>query len=106
MTTYDNRDRAERGRTALQAYIEARNEAFENSSSEIVDLIADLLHLEPLIAMKDTSPFDSTLRLARMHFEAERAEKAVRNEHPSPQTLPRRRDRVAFARRGHRSAGR
>jgi hypothetical protein len=45
MTTYDNRDRAERARNALEAYIEARGEAFENSSTEIVDLIADLLHL-------------------------------------------------------------
>ena len=45
MTTYDNRDRADRARTALQAYIEARGETFENSSSEIADLIADLMHL-------------------------------------------------------------
>jgi hypothetical protein len=72
MTTYDNRDRAERARTALQAYIETRGEAFENSSSEIVDLIADLLHLTADLD-EGLDPIDSTLRLARMHFEAEQA---------------------------------
>jgi hypothetical protein len=70
MTTYDNRDRAERARTALQAYIEARGEAFENSSSEIADLIADLLHLAADLD-EGFDPVESTLRLARMHFEAE-----------------------------------
>ena len=73
MNTFDNRDRAERARTALQAYVEARHEAFENSSSEIVDLIADLLHLAADLD-EGLEPIDSTLRLARMHFEAERAE--------------------------------
>jgi hypothetical protein len=73
MNTFDNRDRAERARTALQAYIEARREAFENSSSEIVDLIADLLHLTADLD-EGFDPIDSTIRLARMHFEAERAE--------------------------------
>jgi hypothetical protein len=70
MTTYDNRDRAERARTVLQAYIEARGEAFENSSSEIADLIADLLHLAADLD-EGFDPVESTLRLARMHFEAE-----------------------------------
>jgi hypothetical protein len=73
MPTYDNRDRAERARNALEAYIEARGEAFENSSTEIVDLIADLLHLTADLD-EGLDPIDSTLRLARMHFEAERAE--------------------------------
>ena len=73
MNTYDNRDRAERARTALQAYIEARGEAFENSSTEIVDLIADLLHLAADLD-GGFDPIDSTIRLARMHFEAERRE--------------------------------
>jgi hypothetical protein len=45
MNTFDNHDRAERARVALQTYIEAGGETFEESSSEIVDLIADLLHL-------------------------------------------------------------
>ena len=73
MTTYDNRDRAERARNALHAYIEARGEAFENSSSEITDLIADLLHLAADLD-EGVDPIDSTIRLARMHFDAERAE--------------------------------
>ena len=73
MTTYDNRDRTERARIALQAYIEARGEPFENSSSEIVDLIADLLHLTADLD-EGFDPIDSALCLARIHFEAERAE--------------------------------
>ena len=73
MNTFDNRDRAERARRALQAYIEGRGEVFENSSSEIADLIADLLHLTADLD-EGFDPIDSTLRLARMHFEAERAE--------------------------------
>jgi hypothetical protein len=55
------------------AYIEARGAAFDDSSTEIVDLIADLLHLTATID-QGFDPIDSTLRLARMHFEAERAE--------------------------------
>lgn len=73
MTTYNNRDRAERARSALQAYVESRGEAYENSSSEIVDLIADLLHLAADLD-EGFDPIDSTIRLARMHFDAERAE--------------------------------
>jgi hypothetical protein len=71
--TFDNRDRADRARTALQAYIEARGETFENSSSEITDLIADLLHLAADLD-EGFDPIESTIHLARMHFEAERAE--------------------------------
>jgi hypothetical protein len=73
MTTCDNRDRAVRARTVLQAYIEDRGEVFENSSSEITDLIADLLHLAADLD-EGFDPIESTLRLARMHFEAEHAE--------------------------------
>jgi hypothetical protein len=70
MTPFDNRDRADRARNALQAYIEDRGEVFENSSSEIADLIADLLHLAADLD-EGFDPVESTLRLARMHFEAE-----------------------------------
>jgi hypothetical protein len=70
---FDNRGRADRAFTALQAYIEARGETFESSSSEIVDLIADLLHLAADLD-EGFDPIDSTIRLARMHFEAERDE--------------------------------
>jgi hypothetical protein len=73
MRTYDNHDRAERARNALEAYIEDRGDAFENSSTEIVDLIADLLHLTAELD-EGLDPIDSTLRRARMHFEAEHAE--------------------------------
>jgi hypothetical protein len=62
--------RAERAQAALQSYVEAKGEVFENISSEIADLIADLLHLTLRIDQGD-DPVESTLRLARMHFDAE-----------------------------------
>ena len=65
-----NADRAERARTALRQYVEARGEVFEDSSSEIADLIADPLHLTVRIDQGD-DPVESALRLARLHFEAE-----------------------------------
>jgi len=62
--------RAARAKAALQSYVENKGEVFENSSDEITDLIADLLHLTARIDHGDHS-IDSTLRLARMHFDAE-----------------------------------
>jgi hypothetical protein len=62
--------RAGRAQAALQSYVEAKGEVFENSSSEIADLMADLLHLIVRIDQGD-DPVESTLRLARMHFDAE-----------------------------------
>jgi hypothetical protein len=69
MTT-KNDIRAERARAALQSYVEAKGEVFENSSTDIADLVADLLHLTVRIDQGD-DPVESTLRLARMHFDAE-----------------------------------
>jgi hypothetical protein len=68
--TSNNDTRAERARTALQAYVEAKGEVFENSSSEITDLMADLLHLAVRLD-EGEEPVESTIRLARMHFNAE-----------------------------------
>ena len=68
MTT--NKIRAQRAEIALQNYVEAKGEAYEASSSEISDLIADLLHLSVSLDQGDDA-VDSTLRLARMHFDAE-----------------------------------
>jgi hypothetical protein len=65
-----NQDRADRAERTLQQYIEAKDEVFEKSSSEIADLIADLLHLAARLDEGD-DPVESTLRLAKMHFEAE-----------------------------------
>lgn len=62
--------RAERARTALRQYVEARGGAFEDSSSEIANLITDLLHLTVRIDQGD-DPVESALRLARLHFDAE-----------------------------------
>lgn len=74
MTT-SNATRAERAENALRVYVEANGDVFENSSSEIADIIADLLHLAARTDEGD-DPIDSTLRLARMHYEAEVQEEA------------------------------
>lgn len=66
----DNETRAARAMEALRQYVESKREVFENSSSEIADLIADLLHLAAWWDEGD-DPIGSTLRLARMHFDAE-----------------------------------
>jgi hypothetical protein len=68
--TANNADRAERAQAVLMIYVEAKGEIFENSSSEIADLIADLLHLTVRIEDPDNGP-TTVLRLARMHFDAE-----------------------------------
>jgi hypothetical protein len=68
MTT--NKNRAQRAETALKNYVEARGETFERSSSEIADLIADLLHLTGSLDEGDDA-VESTIELARMHFDAE-----------------------------------
>jgi hypothetical protein len=68
-----NLTRAERAQAALQLYIEAKGEVFENSSSEIAELIADLLHLA-VWNDEGEEPAESALRLARLHFEAEQAD--------------------------------
>lgn len=68
MTT--NEQRAARAERALRFYIEARGDVYEANSSEIADLIADLLHLTMRLDQGD-DPVDSTLLLARMHFDVE-----------------------------------
>jgi hypothetical protein len=70
MTNISNQTRAERAEQALMQYVEAKGEVFENSSSEIADLIADLLHLTAKLDEGD-DPVESTLRLARLHSDAE-----------------------------------
>jgi hypothetical protein len=67
-----NETRAERAEIALRSYVEAKGEEFENSSSEVADLIADLLHLVARDGYDQSDePVESTLRLAQMHFDAE-----------------------------------
>ena len=70
MSNISNETRAQRAEAALMQYVEAKDEVFENSSSEIADLIADLLHLAARLDEGD-DPIESTIRLARLHFEAE-----------------------------------
>lgn len=69
-----NDTRAERAQAALQSYVEAKGEIVENSSSEIAELIADLLHLAARLLESENSGEETVercLRLARMHFDAE-----------------------------------
>ena len=51
----------------------SQRRGLRRTSSEIVDLITDLLHLAARMDQGD-DPVESTLRLARMHFDAERSE--------------------------------
>ena len=69
MSNITNETRAQRAEAALMQYVEAKGEAFE-SSSEIAELIADLLHLTAQLDQGD-EPVECILRLARIHFEAE-----------------------------------
>jgi hypothetical protein len=71
--TPENETRADRALAALEQYVTAKGEVFEESSSEIVDLITDLLHLTVRLDQGD-DPVESALRLAQMHFEAEQGE--------------------------------
>jgi hypothetical protein len=72
ITNATRRSRAER---ALRSYVEARGEAFEGSSSEAADLIADLLHwvqsLDEPVPAGHGSHAERTLFLAKLHFDAE-----------------------------------
>jgi hypothetical protein len=72
--TASNDNRAERAQAALLSYVEAKGEVFEISSSEIADLMADLLHLAARLHEGENSPEETVkrcLRLAQMHFDAE-----------------------------------
>ena len=68
MTSNDTR--AERAKSALQSYVEAKGEVFESSDSEIAELIADLLHLA-VRTEEGEEAVERCLRLARIHFDAE-----------------------------------
>lgn len=69
-TTNDNEIRAKRAADAVYEYVKAKGEVYEESSSEVVDLITDLLHLVVKLDQGD-DPVEGTVRLAQMHFEAE-----------------------------------
>jgi hypothetical protein len=69
-----NADRAERGRTALAAYMRAKDGDIQGNDdpgeqrSQCADLIADLMHL----AAEQAWGAESVSRLADMHFQSER----------------------------------
>lgn len=74
----DTETRADRASVALEQYVTAKGDPFEKNSSEIADLIADLLHLTARLDEGD-DPIESTLRLARIHYEAECDEEGDRS---------------------------
>jgi hypothetical protein len=65
-----NQDRADRAERVLREYCAVKGMDYENSSSTAADLIADLLHLV-VRTDEGEEAVESTLRLARRHFEAE-----------------------------------
>lgn len=76
-----NEARAERAENVLQAYVEAKDEVFENSREEIIDLMADLLHLlsrnHVSYSASDEQEEEAAraaLDMAEIHFNAERLE--------------------------------
>ena len=70
MSETSNETRAQRAENALMHYVEAKAEVFENSSSEIAELIADLLHHTVRIDQGEEA-VESTILLAKSHFYSE-----------------------------------
>ena len=69
----NNKKRTERAQLALQQYVEAKGETFEQTSDEVCDLIADLLHLTRRMHLKGEHwrNTDQMLAMAQLHFDAE-----------------------------------
>ncbi len=65
-----NIERAERGKKALRAYLEAKHESFDNTSRQVPELIADLLHLTMAID-RNPEAVEMNLRKAREFFTRE-----------------------------------
>jgi hypothetical protein len=68
--------RLDHARAALTAYFEAKGEPlpegpWDYEDTDASDLIADLLHLQKCLGLREIEP---TLQTARMHFEAEQGE--------------------------------
>src|ERR1035441_10989905 len=69
-------ERLDHARSALTAYFEAKGEPlpdgpWDYEDTDASDLIADLLHLQKRLGLRDT---ERTLQTAMLHFEAEEEE--------------------------------
>jgi len=68
-------ERLDHARAALNAYFAEKGEPErsndEYDDTDVSDLIADLLHLQKKLQLRD---IENTLATARMHFEAEQEE--------------------------------
>jgi hypothetical protein len=69
-------ERLEHARAAIAAYFAAKGEPKRTCNAEfedtdVSDLIADLLHLQKSLGLRD---IDKTLATAQMHYEAEQEE--------------------------------
>jgi len=69
-------ERLDHARAAITAYFAAKGEPertcdAEYEDTDVSDLIADLLHLQKFLGLRD---IDKTLATAQMHYEAEQAE--------------------------------
>jgi hypothetical protein len=60
--------RVARAKAALHQYLEVKGEAFEESRAEIVELIADLLHLARSLDLRADIPIEDPLDRARTLF--------------------------------------
>ncbi len=65
----ENIKRAKRANDALRTYIENKGELFDENRdvSQIIDLIADLLHIATTISDDDYTP-EVLLHIARNHY--------------------------------------
>lgn len=68
-------ERLDHARAAINAYMQEKGEPAregdEYEDTDVSDVIADLLHLQKALKLRD---IDKTLQTARMHFEAEEEE--------------------------------
>jgi hypothetical protein len=69
MTTR-NDSRAKPAQAALQSYVEAKGEVFENGSGEVAELMAGLLH-PAARTIHGEDGAELVIGLARTHFDAE-----------------------------------
>jgi hypothetical protein len=84
-------ERLDHARAALTAYFEAKGEPlpeglWDYEDTDVSDLIADLLHLQKRLGLRDT---ERTLQTAMLHFEAEEEEEpghVANHQSPDAQT--------------------
>lgn len=86
MSDYTLEQRQDRAEIALEIYVKSKGEVFEQSVDEIVDLIADLLHL---VERYDAPPdVDLVLGRAKGHWDTERIDEFTEEEDEVGDLIP------------------